>query len=132
MEKLKKSIKGITIISLVITIIVLLILSGVAINLSLGQEGIFKKVKNATEKYANASNNEIKEINNFSNTIENYINDYMNENEEDKPIKVESTLDLVNGEEKTNTEVNDSLGNKVVVPAGFKIINPEKMLQMGL
>ena len=132
MEKLKKSIKGITIISLVITIIVLLILSGVAINLSLGQEGIFKKAKNATEKYANASNNEIKEINNFSNTIENYINDYMNENEEDKPIKVESTLDLVNGEEKTNTEVNDSLGNKVVVPAGFKIIIQKKMLQMGL
>ena len=132
MEKLKKSIKGITIISLVITIIVLLILSGVAINLSLGQEGIFKKAKNATEKYANASNNEIKEINNFSNTIENYINDYMNENEEDKPIKVESTLDLVNGEEKTNTEVNDSLGNKVVVPAGFKIINPEKNVTDGI
>ena len=132
MEKLKKSIKGITIISLVITIIVLLILSGVAINLSLGQEGIFKKAKNATEKYANASNNEIKEINNFSNTIENYINDYMNENEEDKPIKVESTLDLVNEEEKTNTEVNDSLGNKVVVPAGFKIINPEKNVTDGI
>ena len=132
MEKLKKSIKGITIISLVITIIVLLILSGVSINLSLGQEGIFKKAKNATEKYANASNNEIKEINNFSNTIENYINDYMNENEEDKPIKVESTLDLVNGEEKTNTEVNDSLGNKVVVPAGFKIINPEKNVTDGI
>ena len=74
----------------------------------------------------------IKEINNFSNTIENYINDYMNENEEDKPIKVESTLDLVNGEEKTNTEVNDSLGNKVVVPAGFKIINPEKNVTDGI
>ena len=49
MEKLKKSIKGITIISLVITIIVLLILSGVAINLSLGQEGIFKKEKKTSD-----------------------------------------------------------------------------------
>jgi len=48
-----KSIKGITLISLVITIIVLIILSSVGIYLSLGENGIFNKVeyaKNETTK----------------------------------------------------------------------------------
>jgi len=48
-----KSIKGITLISLVITVIVLIILSSVGIYLSLGENGIFKKAeyaKNETTK----------------------------------------------------------------------------------
>ena len=39
--------KGITLVALVITILVLIILSGVAINLSLGENGIFNKAKQA-------------------------------------------------------------------------------------
>ena len=69
--------------------------------------------------YQNSSENELYKLNEISNTIGNYINE---NKEELKPI--ESTLNLVTGEEKTNTEVNDSYGNKVIVPAGFKIINP--------
>ena len=38
--KIKKQIQGITLVTLVVTIIVLLILAGVAINLSIGEDGI--------------------------------------------------------------------------------------------
>ena len=41
--KLKKQVKGITLVALVVTIIVLLILAGVAINFTIGEDGIFRK-----------------------------------------------------------------------------------------
>lgn len=46
--KMKKQ-KGITLIALVITIIVLLILAGVSINLVIGENGILEKAKNAAD-----------------------------------------------------------------------------------
>lgn len=46
--------KGITLVSLVITIIILLILAGVGINMSINSNGLFAKAKEATEKW-NAS-----------------------------------------------------------------------------
>ena len=50
MKKFEKNTKGITLIALVITIIVLLILSSVGIYLSLGNNGIFTKAQEAKEK----------------------------------------------------------------------------------
>lgn len=46
MEKLKQN-KGITLIALIITIIILLILAGIAINLTIGENGILTHAKNA-------------------------------------------------------------------------------------
>lgn len=43
----KRNIKGITLIALVVTIIVLLILAGVAINLSIGNNGLFTRANNS-------------------------------------------------------------------------------------
>ena len=48
-DKIKKQIEGITLIALVITIIVLLILSAIAINLSIGNNGMISETKNTTE-----------------------------------------------------------------------------------
>lgn len=45
---------------------------------------------------------------------------------------VESTLGTVTGNETNNTTVNDIYGNKVVVPAGFKIVNPEDNVTDGI
>lgn len=53
-----KANKGITLIALVITIIILIILAGVAVNLSLGENGIFNRAKTAREQYKMA---EVKE-----------------------------------------------------------------------
>lgn len=46
-----KNQNGITLITLIITIIILIIISGVAINLTLGENGLFEKAKDAKEQY---------------------------------------------------------------------------------
>lgn len=51
MKRIKKEVKGVTIIVLVVTIIVLLILSAVAISLTVGKNGIFNRTKKATDEY---------------------------------------------------------------------------------
>ena len=55
--------KGITLVALVVTIVVLLILAGVSINLVLGNNGIIAKAKDAETKSAEASENDLKEMN---------------------------------------------------------------------
>ena len=71
----KEKIKGITIVSLVVTIIVLLILAGVAINFTIGEDGIFKRAQNAAKRYENAQKNEEKELQSLSNYIDNVMNE---------------------------------------------------------
>ena len=56
----KKSLqeKGITLIALVVTIIILLILAGVTLNMALSDNGLFSKTKDAAEKYKQAQSDE--------------------------------------------------------------------------
>ena len=54
-RKIKKQAKGITLIALVVTIIVLLILAGVALNLTIGQNGIFTRANEAVIINENAN-----------------------------------------------------------------------------
>ena len=42
------------------------------------------------------------------------------------------TLKSVKGTETTNTTVKDNLGNQVVVPAGFKVVNPDDNVTDGI
>ncbi len=65
--------KGITLIALVITIIVLLILAGVTINLTLGENGIFKTAEMAGKNYTQAQEDELAGLAGFENTINNVI-----------------------------------------------------------
>lgn len=58
-----KRMKGITLISLVITIIILIILAGVGINLTIGENGIFNRAKFAKEDYNNAVISEEEQLN---------------------------------------------------------------------
>lgn len=51
MKKLKRQVKGITLIVLVVTIIVLLILAGIVISLTVGNNGIFKRADNSVDEY---------------------------------------------------------------------------------
>lgn len=46
--------------------------------------------------------------------------------------KIGGTLETVTGKETTNTTVQDALGNQVVVPAGFKIVNPNDYVTDGI
>ena len=58
LKKQKLQEKGITLIALVVTIIILLILTGVTLNLALSDNGLFKKVKEAVDKYEKAQEDE--------------------------------------------------------------------------
>lgn len=53
-----KNSNGITLITLIITIILLLILAGIVINLSIGQNGIFNRTKQAKGKYEEVAEKE--------------------------------------------------------------------------
>ena len=61
-KELKKRTKGITLLALVVTIIVLLILAWVAINFSIGDGGILKRAEDAASKYEEASIKEVIDI----------------------------------------------------------------------
>ena len=62
--------KGITLVALVVTIVVLLILAGVSINLVLGNNGIIAKAKDAETKSAEASENDLKGMNSLIEQME--------------------------------------------------------------
>lgn len=64
-----KSKKGITLIALIITIIILLILAGITISLMLGDNGLFNIAKKATTNYLNVQDQEYAYLNQIDNTI---------------------------------------------------------------
>ena len=65
-----KNNKGITLVALVVTIVVLLILAGVSINLVLGNNGIIAKAQEAKTKSAEASENDLKGMNGLLSEME--------------------------------------------------------------
>lgn len=62
--------KGITLVALVITIVVLIILAGVAISLTLSDNGIFNKAKEGRDQYKTSANEESRTLTN----AEAYVN----------------------------------------------------------
>lgn len=75
-----KSQKGITLVALVITIIILLILAGISIA-SLQGSGLFQKAKDAKNESLNAQNRENATLNEYETTINEYINQYVEDGE---------------------------------------------------
>ena len=75
-KKLKnKQEKGITLIALVVTIVVLLILAGVSISLVLNNNGVISKAKDAKNQYAEAQTNDEKQLNEVSDWIDTKVGD---------------------------------------------------------
>ena len=70
LQKLKE--KGITLIALVVTIVLLLILVGVTISQITGENGLIRKAKEAVERYKNASEEELIELG----QLEQYVSDF--------------------------------------------------------
>ena len=68
-----KNERGITLVALVVTIIVLLILAGVAISLTLSDYGIFGRAQNATQKYDEAAKKENTMLQEVVNTYDDYV-----------------------------------------------------------
>ena len=72
MKKTLKNAKGITLVALVITIIILLILATISIQ-SLTNTGLFEKAKEAREKTANATENQAKTLNEYEDELNKYV-----------------------------------------------------------
>ena len=68
----EKKEKGITLVALVVTIIILLILAGVTLNMAMSRSGLFDRAVNATEKYKIAQ-----------------------EDEKEKLVEIEEKMDLI-------------------------------------
>ena len=118
MNEIYKKAKGITLIALVVTIVVLLILATVTINMTLSNNGIFGKAKNATDTYKKAAANESATLNDLDDLIKG-IN---------SPVgKYKDTQAVVSSTQ--NTAIKDDSGNTVTVPAGFKIASDSATTQ---
>ena len=72
MKKTFKNSKGITLVALVITIIILLILAGISIS-ALTNTGIFQKAKDARQKSENAALDQNTKLDEYENEIDKYI-----------------------------------------------------------
>ena len=121
-KKLKKQVRGITLIALVVTIIVLLILAGVALSLTIGDNGLFRRAEQATNTWRNAETNEQLAMEEVSD----WMDGYLNGDGEDNALKE------ITGNETENTITQDKFGNSITVPAGFKVVNPEDDVTKGI
>ena len=92
----EQSIKGITLIALVITIIVLLILAGVSISMLTGENGILTQAQRAKNETKNAQVNE-------ENTLMSYEQ-------------------YINASQSGNTVFTDDNGKVAIIPKGFYIV----------
>ena len=100
--------KGITLIALVVTIVVLLILAGVSISLVIGNDGIMKRAKEAKERYGQASKNEQKDLD----TVEDYMN--------------KMTVGETTGGGSAGGSDYDPASDGVPIPAGFVYVGGTK------
>ncbi|CDE14825.1 unknown [Clostridium sp. CAG:470] len=121
---LKNKNKGITLVALVITIIILLILAGISIS-ALTNTGIFQKAKDAKQKSADAELDQNTKLDEYENEIDNYL-PKQNSNK-----TVEQAKEKVLSTEK-NIELVDAKENKIVIPAGFKIIGDATTVDKGI
>ena len=114
MKQILNEQKGVTLIALVITIIVLLILTGVTIAMLTGDNGIISKAMQAKIRTEEAKETEETGLN----EIENYINGKSAEAgvvvQDLKSIKSDGTEGEVIGE-----KVSDGAGGVVPIPSGF-------------
>ena len=65
--------KGITLVALVVTIVVLLILAGVSLSLVIGRQGLVGRAQNAQNTYDQGKANDQKDLNGAEEWIENNI-----------------------------------------------------------
>ena len=112
--------KGITLIALVVTIVVLLILAGVSINALFGDSGIIKKTQDSQNKMNAAEQNDLEAINELNQWIDNQVNGTTGEDE--NPTTRPKISTLLGTVVDKNTKAEDAYGNKITIPKGFKIL----------
>ncbi len=110
--------KGITLVALVVTIVVLLILAGVSINLVLGDNGIVKRAQDAKNKTEEDLANTQEVMNQMTDEITEAIGELVT-TAETAPYLPDDTFSKVEGTINTGLVIQDKEGNQyvwVVVP----------------
>ena len=121
-----KNKKGITLVALVVTIVVLLILAGVSINLVLGNNGIIAKAKEAQRKSAEASQNDLKGMNGLVSEMEGALTGNGNNGGETQiPEITIGEAKVVANSDGTGTAITDAasvyLGNTLYITFSHSI-----------
>lgn len=113
--------RGITLVALVVTIVILLILASVSINLVLGDNGIVNKTQEGSKKTAEGSVNDEKQINELIGVMDSVINENSSKDvpveptKETAPYFPDSTFEKVEGTTiDTGLVIQDCNGNQFV------------------
>ena len=131
MKNIKEK-RGITLIALAVTIVVILILAGVTIDAVFSENGIINKAKEAANAMNNAITNDQIELNELFSELNEVMNGWWSgetgENEDinqdpepEKPTDIEDVTEI---QDETVT-VEDEYGNKVTIPKGFEVVEEE-------
>ena len=107
-----KEMKGITLVALVVTIVVLLILAGVSINLVLGNNGIITKAKEAAEKTAEAQEKEMTERNLLEQELENSLATPTPKPQPTDGVKIPAGFYYVGGTKTSGIVISDNENDK--------------------
>ena len=117
--------RGITLIALVVTIVVLLILAGVSLNAIFSENGIIKRAQDAQNKMDQATQNDLDSINELNNWIDGKTNGSSGGNTtggDANPSTTPKISTLVGKVVDKNTKAEDAYGNKITIPKGFKVL----------
>ena len=121
--------KGITLIALVVTIIVLLILAGISISMLTGQNGILRRVSEAKDKTSIASQEEQSILNDYEEQIADYagINwDLAKSNAKDPKEQKEERNNGVIGIGTDGKPVNMDLWEYTLMDVGSYVLNDDQ------
>ena len=117
--------RGITLIALVVTIVVLLILAGVSINAIFSENGIIKRAQDAQNKMNNAQESDLNALNDLDKWINNQVNGITGGGTtggDANPSTTPKISTLVGKVVDKNTKAEDAYGNKITIPKGFKVV----------
>ena len=126
MKSMKEK-RGITLIALAVTIVVILILAGVTIDAIFSENGIINKAKEAANSMNNAVANDQAELNDLLEELNEIMNSEWDSNieipdpEPDLPTNIEDVTDI----QDETVQVEDEYGNKVTIPKGFEVVEEE-------
>lgn len=131
MKDIKENVKGITLMILVVTIIILLILSTVVVKLSLDDRGVLSEAKEAVNEWNRVSSDEESQLSKLANEMRKIRNGTVDDNE--KPGEsINNPLKDITVNRTQNIQTKDKEGNKIVILAGFKVVNPEDDVTKGI
>lgn len=118
----KQKERGITLIALVITVIVMLILAGVAINLTIGDNGIFRKSEEGAQIYKNSANDEASSLNDADSKMGELVNQYHEGNGGGDTPNMPTVEDSKGKKFEDTTTIIDKNKEKVSIPGGFSVL----------